>query len=528
MSRLAHLLATSALVCIIAASFAVASDSNVDHCIDARAALRAGHFARAAELAAHADTGSDSTLRSSSIDCTALRGIALMRAQRIDEGAKVLDALVASMRRQQAQTDAGVRARGERPCRVVADYLGAAYELVARRLSAAAAASSNRAATPALAARATQQFHAALEMAVGAFQTADAFDAIGRPSENGSEQDDQTESCRRLAEFAQPPSFMYRSHGTSLQWLGRDAEARRVFARGASDARTGWASAWQRPLHAVPLVARALTDGPVYARDAHPALATLLATLEGELGAIRREFLAHMASSQTLQHLLRPEEAGLDRNGKWSALLLGANAQWDAASAACSADRPFPHTCALLRRLPLAQVANGQAKFSVMRAGVHVRPHAGPSNARLRVHCTLTLFHDAVGGDAVFRVGRIERVWRDDECFAFDEATEHEVSFRRHVGHAAETSTDAQSVAICADTQSAGSPFREMDVSNAAATRVRGEGDERRAAYRAVLIVDVANPFVAALDDFRRAAVSERGWRDHEAALRAAWAETKQ
>ena len=35
---------------------------------------------------------------------------------------------------------------------------------------------------------------------------------------------------------------------------------------------------------------------------------------------------------------------------------------------------------------------NWQAKFSLMRARVRVRAHAGPTQARLRVHCTLTRF----------------------------------------------------------------------------------------------------------------------------------------
>ncbi len=137
---------------ILASSLAFTTGTRVDRCIDARAALRAGHFARAAELAAAASAAAgDSTSTSvaaDTADCVALRGIALMRAQRIDEGAKVLDALVASMRRQQQHA---------RPCRVAADYLGAAYELVARRLSTVAAS----AMAPTLAARAMQQFNCA-------------------------------------------------------------------------------------------------------------------------------------------------------------------------------------------------------------------------------------------------------------------------------------------------------------------------------------------------------------------------------
>ena len=49
---------------------------------------------------------------------------------------------------------------------------------------------------------------------------------------------------------------------------------------------------------------------------------------------------------------------------------------------------------------------------------------AAATSARLRMHCTLQLFRM---GAAALRVGRHRRLWKDGECFVFDESYEHEV-----------------------------------------------------------------------------------------------------
>ena len=102
----------------------------------------------------------------------------------------------------------------------------------------------------------------------------------------------------------------------------------------------------------------------------------------------------------------------------------------------------------------LGRLRAGQVKLSWMAPGTRVRPHAGPTDLRLRLHCTVALPHEAAegGGEeakpvATFRVGdEPPRPWPRpapdggaasdggaaaaagfDACFVFREACEHAV-----------------------------------------------------------------------------------------------------
>ena len=51
-----------------------------------------------------------------------------------------------------------------------------------------------------------------------------------------------------------------------------------------------------------------------------------------------------------------------------------------------------PQTCALIDQIPDARgCRRGQVKFSVMHPGVHVWPHCGPTNCRIRAHLGLVV-----------------------------------------------------------------------------------------------------------------------------------------
>jgi aspartate beta-hydroxylase len=125
-----------------------------------------------------------------------------------------------------------------------------------------------------------------------------------------------------------------------------------------------------------------------------------------------------------------------------------------------------------------------------LRAGTHIKPHAGPRAATLRVHCTLRTF-DAGPATATLRVGGETRQWKEGECFAFDESWEHEV--------------------VCQGNASTLTAAGDGGGNN-------GGGDDD---VRIVLIVDVANPFVADEDDFREA-VTATAWAAHAADFRKA------
>ena len=61
-------------------------------------------------------------------------------------------------------------------------------------------------------------------------------------------------------------------------------------------------------------------------------------------------------------------------------------------------------------------------QLSTMAAGVHVRPHTGPTNAKLTVHYGLD-----VPDGASIRVGDEARPFAPRELLVFDDSFEHEV-----------------------------------------------------------------------------------------------------
>lgn len=335
------------------------------------------------------------------------------------------------------------------------------------------------------------------------------------------------------AVFAPPPTALYRGWGGALAWLGRQAAAQEAFAAGAA-ADTGWVTPWARPLEPLRLgLPGGLPRAFFTAADAPGSLGPLLGALEAALPAIRAEFAAALAAEEEggeAGERFAPESAGL-HDGGWGGG--GGGGGGEGAPSSPSAPPPAsggwrvlpllvdgrpqpggcaaaPATCALLASHPALALARavgeGQAKFSVLRPGTHVKPHAGPTNARLRVHCTLTLLHGGPNASA-FRVGPLTRHWVDGECFAFDESFEHEVTTASAAEVAAAAAAEAGAAVVVAAT--AGAPA--------------APNPPLRASVRAVLLVDVANPFLADLGEFRARAVRPGAAGSDVAAAEAAW-----
>ena len=63
-----------------------------------------------------------------------------------------------------------------------------------------------------------------------------------------------------------------------------------------------------------------------------------------------------------------------------------------------------------------------QVKYSVMQPGVHVWPHCGPTNCRIRAHLGLVIPE----GPRI-RVADDSRTWSLGEWIVFDDSFEHEV-----------------------------------------------------------------------------------------------------
>jgi aspartyl/asparaginyl beta-hydroxylase (cupin superfamily)/Flp pilus assembly protein TadD len=110
--------------------------------------------------------------------------------------------------------------------------------------------------------------------------------------------------------------------------------------------------------------------------------------------------------------------AALNRNRDWGVYFLFN--QGERVEAHCQA---CPKTAAILSELPLVDIPGRgpTAFFSRLRAGTHIPPHHGATNTRLIVHLGLV-----VPEGCAFRVGNETRVWREGECFAFDDTVEHE------------------------------------------------------------------------------------------------------
>ena len=63
-----------------------------------------------------------------------------------------------------------------------------------------------------------------------------------------------------------------------------------------------------------------------------------------------------------------------------------------------------------------------QIKFSVMQPGMHVWPHCGPTNCRIRAHLGLV----TPPGPRI-RVGNETKTWSAGELIILDDSIDHEV-----------------------------------------------------------------------------------------------------
>lgn len=207
---------------------------------------------------------------------------------------------------------------------------------------------------------------------------------------------------------------MLRGWGDALAWLGKHQEAEQVFSHGVV------AGYWDEPLcRSVPEL-RMILQGPDRALRYFPSdielMESVVKPIRELLGVVQEELDQALQHPRGLAGSL--ESAGLHTSQSWEVLPLMIDGQIN--RKVCS---KWARTCMMLAGLPSLAVRNGQVKISMMEPGTIVRPHAGPSNARLRVHCGLVV----PSGEARIRVGRTWRSWTAGECFVFDESCEHEV-----------------------------------------------------------------------------------------------------
>ena len=163
-----------------------------------------------------------------------------------------------------------------------------------------------------------------------------------------------------------------------------------------------WVDPHQRPKRMLP----GLRSIPVHPPETFP----WVVELEKAYEAILQEY-------RGLENdVLHPHPQNLTDKGRWNVAYLYNMAKLDKVNA----DR-CPRTMSALAKFPGAGIA-GQAYFSIMTPGTHVRPHCGPTNKRIRCHLGLT-----EARDCWIRVGDQKLRWTPGRCIVFDDSFEHEV-----------------------------------------------------------------------------------------------------
>jgi hypothetical protein len=150
----------------------------------------------------------------------------------------------------------------------------------------------------------------------------------------------------------------------------------------------------------------------------HPGDMPFTSRLEENFEAIREEFF-DVALSGSLR--LHPQSQGGPRrsitNGKWNIFELSSRGYVNWRNAI-----EVPVTTAIIDSLPdLTTHPMGLVYFSVLDPGVHIAPHCGPTNTRVRTHLGLQ-----VPEGAWFRVGSEKAAWEEGRCLVFDDSWEHE------------------------------------------------------------------------------------------------------
>ncbi len=99
--------------------------------------------------------------------------------------------------------------------------------------------------------------------------------------------------------------------------------------------------------------------------------------------------------------------------GDWTALVIKSSTGYSSLSL------HLPRTTEILRSIGEEFLL---IKYSALKPGIHILPHTGPSNKRLRAHFCIT--HT---GGAWMRVGEEWRTWQEGKVLVLDSSYEHEV-----------------------------------------------------------------------------------------------------
>ena len=294
---------------------------------------------------------------------------------------------------------------------VTANHIGAVYNMAARRL---AASNPPR----------VDEEQVALAAAVRFFR-------IGARARHTVKKNRATLKSKRyscLKNFKQPLAQVLRSWGDMLLWLGREQEAQSVFR--SKEAKKLWPNPLCRPGIIHPVERRPLSNLPYIFDQGNLPNSNVFTVTRSLLLPIIKQKNKLMESGSS--KFWRAQSAGLHYGHTWETLLIWADR---GASGVCSGEirnaEWFVKVCEVVRTLVAStkelQVSKGQIKLSRMYPGTHVRAHAGPTNERFRMHCSIDM-PLLVPASSFIRVGDMKRTWGPEgSCFAFRESCEHEV-----------------------------------------------------------------------------------------------------
>jgi hypothetical protein len=167
---------------------------------------------------------------------------------------------------------------------------------------------------------------------------------------------------------------------------------------------TDYLSPDQRPKHYLPF----LKAEPWWCEDEY--LCEIRKNLEADWTVILDEF-------RNLQDYCRPypTEPGRVEGVGWNSLWLYHGHFYEKMAQRC------PRTLELAQGLNHCGDSLGGVFFSVLKAGTTIKPHFGPTNARLRLHLGLD-----IPNDCWLEVAGERRAWKQGECLLFDDSFLHQ------------------------------------------------------------------------------------------------------
>lgn len=247
-------------------------------------------------------------------------------------------------------------------------------------------------------------------------QPADAMGwlSLGNAYDNNGKRKEALEAYKRGTKADPQDHLNVVSAVRVLQSLGREDERSEVAQ--AAIARGVLLHELQTPSQLV----RGLTTKPWHDATSWRVRSVLREHFE----TIREELVAIVADGRHSRSGISDTE-GLASNGDWTELNMFHLGRTDTVNCAL-----VPKTASVLQRLlpEAVSMVHGATKVSVLTPGTLVRPHSGPSNARMRVHLGI-----AVPPGASIHVGGEHGEWVEGDVIAFDDSFEHRVE---HLGDA--------------------------------------------------------------------------------------------